>query len=97
MLSEKAKTVFNFVKESTLDDNNITAYDIEEGTGIGVKAVNAIITRAFQMHKDKDGEPMPLMERIPAEIELEDGTHKPIKLIRLTELGMEFDPDEEEG
>ena len=35
------------------------------------------------------------MERIPAEIELEDGTHKPVKFIKLTEAGAAFDPDAE--
>ena len=29
---------------------------------------------------------------MPAEIELEDGTHKSIKLIRLTAAGKEFTP-----
>ena len=36
------------------------------------------------------------MERIPAEIELEDGTHKAIKVIKLTEAGKAFDPDAED-
>ena len=36
------------------------------------------------------------MERVPAEIELEDGTHKPVKLIRLTDEGRAFDPDAQE-
>ena len=33
------------------------------------------------------------MERVPAEIELEDGTHKAVKFIRLTDAGRAFDPD----
>lgn len=36
------------------------------------------------------------MERIPAEVEKEDGTHKSIKLVSLTAAGREFDPDAEE-
>ena len=36
------------------------------------------------------------MERIPAEIELSDGSHKAIKLIKLTEAGLAFDPDAED-
>ena len=31
--------------------------------------------------------------RIPAEIELEDGTHKAVKILKLTEAGMAFDPN----
>jgi hypothetical protein len=33
------------------------------------------------------------MERIPAEVELEDGSHKAVKFIRLTDAGREFDPN----
>jgi hypothetical protein len=36
------------------------------------------------------------MERIPAEIELDDGSHKAVKFIRLTEAGKSFDPDAED-
>ena len=36
------------------------------------------------------------MERVPAEIELEDGSHKSVKFIKLTEAGMAFDPDAED-
>ena len=36
------------------------------------------------------------MERVPAEIELEDGSHKAIKLVKLTAEGKDFDPDAEE-
>jgi hypothetical protein len=31
--------------------------------------------------------------RTPAEIELEDGTHKQVKFLSLTPAGMAFDPD----
>jgi hypothetical protein len=31
--------------------------------------------------------------RTPAEIELDDGTHMPVKFLSLTPAGMEFDPD----
>ena len=33
------------------------------------------------------------MERIPAEVENEDGTHKAVKFIKLTDAGKEFDPN----
>ena len=83
MLKENSKLVFNFVKEN--EDSNITAADIAEGTGLEPRSVNGIITSAFQ----RKG----LMERVPAEIELEDGSHKAVKFIRLTEAGREFDPE----
>ena len=84
MLKPNSRTVFEFVKANQ-GKREITAADIAEGTGLETKQVNGIVTSAFQ----KKG----LMERIPAEMELADGSHKAIKLIRLTEAGMSFDPD----
>ena len=86
MLKPNSRTVYEFVKAN--DGKNITAADIAEGTGLDTKQVNGIVTSAFQ----RKG----LMERIPAEIELEDGSHKAIKLIRLTAEGEAFDPEAEE-
>lgn len=86
MLKENSKLVYDYVLAN--GDSNITAADIAEGTGLGVKSVNGIVTSAFQ----RKG----LMERIPAEIALEDGSHKAVKFIRLTEAGKEFDPNAED-
>lgn len=86
MLKPNSKLVYNYVKEN--QGKNLTAADIAEGTGLETKQVNGIVTSAFQ----KKG----LMERIPAEIELADGSHKAVKLIKLTEAGMAFDPDAED-
>jgi DNA-binding MarR family transcriptional regulator len=83
MLKENSKIVFNYVKEN--EGKNITAADIAEATGLEVRSVNGIVTSAFQ----RKG----LMERIPAEVELEDGSHKSVKFIRLTEDGKAFDPE----
>lgn len=82
-LSENSKIVFEYVKEHQAE--GITANDIAEGTGLNPRSVNGIITSAFQ----RKG----WMVRKPAEIELEDGTHKAIKLIELTDEGAELDPD----
>lgn len=84
-LKENSRKVFDYVKEN--DGERFTASDIAEATGLGVKSVNGIVTSAFQ----RKG----LMERIPSEIKLEDGTHKAIKFIQLTEEGRSFDPDAE--
>ena len=86
MLKPNSRTVYEFVKAN--DGKNITAADIAEGTGLDTKQVNGIVTSAFQ----RKG----LMERIPAEVELEDGSHKAVKFIRLTDAGMEFDPNAED-
>lgn len=87
-LKPNSIAVFNVVKEATEAGENITAADIAERTGLEVKSVNGIVTSAFQRKE--------LMERIPAEMELEDGTHKAIKLIRMTEKGMAFDVNQTE-
>ena len=86
-VSANSKKVYEYVK--SVGDENITANDIAEATGLEVRSVNGIVTSAFQ----KKG----LMERVPAEIELEDGTHKTVKFIRLTAEGRAFDPDAPEA
>ena len=86
MLKENSKKVLEFVKAN--DGKDITAADIAAGTGLEVRSVNGIVTSAFQ----RKG----LMERIPAEIEVEDGSHKSVKFIRLTDEGKTFNPDAEE-
>lgn len=85
-MKENSLKVLNYVREH--GDENITAADIAVGTGLEVKSVNGIVTAAFQ----RKG----LMERVPAEIEMEDGSHKTVKFIRLTEEGKNFDENAEE-
>lgn len=83
MLKENSKLVYNYVLEN--GDSNITAADIAEGTGLNVKQVNGIVTSAFQ----RKG----LMVRTEQEIALEDGSHKKVKFITLTDEGKAFDPN----
>lgn len=95
-LKENSKLVYDYVKAH--EDDDITANDIADATGLTSRQVNGIITMAFQRHKEEvDGEKVevPLMERIPAEMEQEDGSHKPIKLIRLTNEGREIEVEAE--
>lgn len=86
MLSENSLKVFEYVK--SMEGKNITAADIAEATDLAPRSANGTIT-AFQ----RKG----LMERVPAEIELEDGSHKAVKFVRLTEEGKAFDPNAEEA
>ena len=86
-LKENSKKVYEYVK--SMDGQNITAADIADATGLEVRSVNGIVTSAFQKKS--------LMERIPAEIQLEDGTHKAVKFIRLTDEGRAFDPNATDG
>lgn len=85
-ISANSKKVYEYVKK--MDGENITANDIAAATGVEVRSVNGIVTSAFQ----RKG----LMQRTPAEIQLEDGTHKAVKFISLTEAGKNFDPDAED-
>lgn len=85
-LSENSRKVFDYVKG--VNGADVTADDIANATGLGVRQVNGIVTSAFQ----KKG----IMERIPAEVELSDGTHKAVKFIKLTAAGETFDPDAQE-
>jgi len=84
-MKANSKTVFNYVKEH--ESENLTAPDIAEATGLGIKSVNGIVTSAF-CRKGKD-----YMVRVPGEIEIEDAegnvTHKPVNFIKLTEKGKE--------
>lgn len=81
--SENSVKIYNYVKAA--GDNNITATDIAEALGLSTQQVNGSVTSAFA----KKG----LMERVPAEIKLPDGTHKAVKFIKLTEAGKTWDPD----
>ncbi len=92
-LKENSLMVYDYVVAH--ENENITAKDIAAATGLTDKQVNGIVTMAFVRHKEavegEDGETkkveVPLMERIPVEVELDDGTHKKIKYIKLTEAG----------
>ena len=95
MLKENSRSVYDFVKAH--DGEDFTAQDISNATGLGVRTVNGIVTSTFQRHKDKDKNEVPLMVRIPAEIEdPATGLHKAIKFIQLTDAGRAFDPDAED-
>ncbi len=93
-MTDNAKIVFNYVKAND-GVKDVTAQMIAEETGLGVRTVNGVITSAFQRYKDADKNEIPLMVRIPAEIEdPETGLHKPVKFIQLTDAGREFEIEE---
>lgn len=87
MMKDNSKKVFNYLKE--IDGANVTAADVAEALDIPKKSVDGIFTAAIQ----RKGYGV----RVPAEVELEDGTHKPVKFLKLTPAGMEFDPDATEA
>ena len=85
-LKENSRKIYDYVKAHEAE--NITAQDIADALGLGVKQVNGSVTSAFQRKN--------LMERVEAERTLEDGTHAKVKFIKLTDLGRAFDPESAE-
>lgn len=83
-VSEKSKVVLDYLKSNP--EANVTSADIAEALGMEKKTVDGVVTSGLIRNKN-------LVERIPAEIELEDGTHRSIKLIKLTDLGRAYDHD----
>ena len=86
-MKENSKKVLNYLKG--INGANVTAADVAEATGLEKRSVDGIFTSALQ-RKGYGG-------RVPAEIELEDGTHKAVKFLQLTPAGMSFDPDAEDA
>ena len=87
-MKENTKKVFEFLR--TVNGQNVTAADVAEGLGLEKRSVDGIFTSAIQ----KKGYGI----RVPAEIELEDGSHKSVKFLQLTESGITLDlenPDAE--
>jgi hypothetical protein len=86
MMSENSRKILEFLKDNHGAD--LTAADVAEALGLPKKTVDGAFTSAIQ----KKG----LGYRVPAEVELENGMHKAIKLLVLTNTGLTFDPDCEE-
>lgn len=82
MMSEKTAKVLEYLKG--INGENVTSADIAEALGMEKKSVDGIVTSGLQRKE--------LAERVPAEIELEDGTHKAVKFIKLTAKGQNFVP-----
>ena len=85
-MKENSKNVLNYLKAHNGED--LTAADVADALGLAKRSVDGIFT-AMQ----KKG----LGVRTPAEIELDDGSHKAIKLLSLTDAGMAFDTDSTDG
>lgn len=82
-MKQNSKMVLEYLKK--VNGQNVTSADVAEALGLEKRSVDGIFTSAIQ----RKG----LGVRTPAEIELEDGTHKAIKFLSLTTEGMNFDPD----
>lgn len=83
MVSENAKKVFEFLRN--VDGQDVTAADVAEALGLEKRSVDGIFTQAIS----RKG----LGERVAAEVELDDGTHKAVKFLKLNQAGMTADLD----
>ena len=86
-MKENSRKVLDYLK--SVNGQNVTSADVAEALGFEKRSVDGIFTSAIQ----RKG----LGIRTPAEIELEDGTHKSLKFLSLTAAGMAFDPDAEDA
>lgn len=86
-MKENSARVLNYLKE--IGDAQVTSADVAEVLGLEKRQVDGIFTSAIQ----KKGYGV----RVPAEIELEDGTHKNIKFLKLTDAGYALDPTADEA
>ena len=85
-MKENSKNVLNYLKQ--INGADVTSADVADALGLEKRQVDGIFTSALQ----RKGYGV----RVPAEIELDDGSHKQVKFLRLTDAGMELDPDAEE-
>ena len=85
-MKENSRKVFEYLKANNGAD--LTAADVAAALNLEKRSVDGSFTSAIQ----RKG----LGVRTPAEVELEDGTHKAVKLLSLTPAGMAYDPDAEE-
>ena len=81
-MKENSVKVLNYLKG--LNGADVTAADVSEALGLPKKSVDGIFTSAIQRKE--------LGYREVAEVELEDGTQKQIKFLKLTDAGKAFEP-----
>lgn len=86
-MKENSKKVLNYLKAINGQNIDVTSGDVAEELGLTKRQVDGIFT-AIQ----RKG----LGVRTPAEIKLEDGTHKAVKFLSLTSDGMDYDPEVED-
>lgn len=90
-MKQSSRAIFDYLKQHPNQD--VTSEDLAKILGLEKRSVDGSFTSAIQRKKNANDEP--LGERVLAEIELDDGTHKQVKLLKLTAAGMAYDPDAE--
>ena len=82
-MKPNTRAVWEYLKN--LNGADVTSADVADALGLEKRQVDGIFTSALQ----RKG----FGVRVPAEVELDDGTHKAVKFLQLTDAGMSFDPD----
>ena len=82
-MKESTKTVIKYLQAN--NTQNMTADDVAAALGLETRQVNGVFTRCIST---KD-----MGERVEAEVELPDGTHKKVKFLKLNDAGMALDVD----
>ena len=86
-MKENTKTVITYLQG--LDENvNVTSADVATALDMEKRSIDGIFTAAVV----RKGYGV----RVPAEVELEDGTHKAVKFLKLTEAGRALDVNAED-
>ena len=81
-MSEKTVKVLDYLKANKGVD--VTAADVAADLGLEKRTVDGCFTSGIQRKN--------LGHRVPAEVELEDGSHKSVKFLVLNDAGLAFDP-----
>lgn len=82
-MKESTKTVIKYLQ--SLNNKDVTAADVAEALEMEKKSVDGVFTAALQ----RKG----LGFRQEAEIEIEEGKHKTVKFLKLTDEGFALDVD----
>ena len=85
-MKPNTKAVLEYLK-SVHGEKDVTAADVAQALNLEVKRVNGIFTAALQRKK--------YGYREETEVQLDDGTHTKVKFLKLTDAGLEVDPDAE--
>lgn len=83
-VSENALRLMDYIKSAKTP---VTAQDAATALGVSLNTItglfNGLVRRDFGV-------------RVPATAKMEDGTTKEVKVLKLTEDGMAYDPEDEE-
>lgn len=87
-MKENTKRVITYLQGLKMD-TDVTSADVADALDMEKRSVDGVFTSAIQ----RKG----LGSRVEAEIELEDGSHKKVKFLKLNDEGMKIDVNAEDA